>query len=92
MPEAVEVDQADLLRSGAFPDALEQQSHPRLFLHAPRGLADEPPGLYPRPAVEASARQRPDLEVRLVPDVNHYTIVLSGRGSSAVAQAVADVG
>ncbi len=92
VPEAVEADQADLLRSSAFADALEQQSHPRLFLHAPRGFADEPPGLYPRPTVDAFARRWPDLEVRLVPDVNHYTIVLSRRGASAVAQAVADLG
>ncbi|MFZ2016420.1 MAG: alpha/beta hydrolase [Nocardioides sp.] len=92
VPEVVEVDQLDLLRSSAVADALEEQTHPRLFLHAPRGFADDPPGLYPQPVVDAYARRWPDLGVRLVPDVNHYTIVLSRRGASAVAQAVADVG
>ena len=29
-----------------------------------------------------------DLDVRPVPDVNHYTIVLSRRGAAAVADAV----
>jgi lipase len=92
LPEAVEADQVDLLRSPAFADALERQTHPRLFLHAARGFADDPPGLYPQPTVDAYARRWPDLGVRLVPDVNHYTIVLSRRGAAAVAQAVAEVG
>ena len=92
VPEVVEVDQLDLLRSTAFTDALEQQTHPRLFLHAARGFADDPPGLYPQPAVDDHTRRWPDLEARLVPDVNHYTIVLSRRGAAAVARAVEDLG
>jgi len=92
VPEVVEVDQLDLLRSAAFADALERQTHPRLFLHAARGFADDPPGLYPQPTVDAYALRWPDLGVRPVPDVNHYTIVLSRRGAAAVAQAVVDLG
>jgi len=92
VPEVVEVDQLDLLRSAAFADALERQTHPRLFLHAARGFADDPPGLYPQPTVDAYALRWPDLDVRPVPDVNHYTIVLSRRGAAAVAQAVVDLG
>jgi pimeloyl-ACP methyl ester carboxylesterase len=92
VPEVVEVDQLDLLRSQSFAEALEQQTHPRLFLHAPRGFADDPPGLYPQPTVDAYARRWPDLGTRLVPDVNHYTIVLSRRGAAAVAEAVEDLG
>jgi len=92
VPAVVEVDQLDLLRSPVFADALERQTRPRLFLHASRGFADDPPGLYPQPTVDAYARRWPDLGVRHVPDVNHYTIVLSRRGAAAVAQAVVDVG
>jgi len=90
-PAAVEADQLDMLRSTAFMDAVETPRHPRVFLHAPRGFADDPPGLYPQATVEAWAARWPDLDVRLVADVNHYTIVLSGRGASAVARAVRDV-
>ncbi len=48
VPAVVEADQRDMLRSRAFADALDQQTRPRLFLHAPRGFADDPPGLYPQ--------------------------------------------
>ncbi len=87
-PDAVEADQLDMLESQEFVDAVEQPTHPRVFLHAPRGFADDPPGLYPQPTVDAYAARWPDLEVRRVPDVNHYTIVLSRRGASAVADAI----
>jgi hypothetical protein len=54
----------------------------RIFLHASRGFADDPPGLYPQPTVDSYAARWPDLDVRAVPDVNHYTIVLSRRCGS----------
>src|SRR3954454_5736843 len=90
-PEAVEADQLDMLESPAFAEAVEHPQHPRVFLHAPRGFADDPPGLYPQPTVDAFAARWPDLDVRPVPDVNHYTIVLSRRGAAAVAGAVREV-
>jgi pimeloyl-ACP methyl ester carboxylesterase len=90
-PEAVEADQLDMLESPAFAEAVEHPQHRRVFLHAPRGFADDPPGLYPQPTVDAFAARWPDLDVRPVPDVNHYTIVLSRRGAAAVADAVRDL-
>jgi pimeloyl-ACP methyl ester carboxylesterase len=90
-PDAVETDQLDMLESTAFTGAVESAAHPRVFLHAPRGFADDPPGLYPQPTVDAYASRWPDLDVRRVPDVNHYTIVLSRRGASAVARATRDL-
>jgi pimeloyl-ACP methyl ester carboxylesterase len=90
VPDVVEDDQVDMVEGTTFAEALAQQSHPRVFLHAPRGFADDPPGLYPQAAVDAYAARWPDLEVRLVDDVNHYTIVLSRRGASAIADAVRD--
>jgi pimeloyl-ACP methyl ester carboxylesterase len=86
--EAVEADQVDMLESREFAAAVEHPTHPRVFLHAPRGFADDPPGLYPQPTVDAYAERWPDLEVRPVPEVNHYTIVLSRRGAAAIADAV----
>ena len=91
-PDAVEADQVDMLESSAFAEAVEQPAHPRSFLHAPRGFADDPPGLYPQATVDAYAARWPDVDVRPVVDVNHYTIVLSRRGASAVADAVRDAG
>ena len=74
-----------------FPPPLQKPMPPRVFLHASRGFADDPPGLYPQETVDTYAARWPDLDVRPVPDVNHYTIVLSRRGADAVAQAVRDV-
>jgi lipase len=90
-PDTVEADQIDMVRGPAFPEALESPMPPRVFLHASRGFADDPPGLYPQPTVDEYAARWPDLDVRHVPDVNHYTIVLSRRGADAVARAVRDL-
>jgi lipase len=87
-PEMVEADQLDLMGGAAFAESLDEPLPPRVFLHASRGFADDPPGLYPQPTVDELADRWPDLDVRHVPDVNHYTIVLSSRGADAVAQAV----
>ena len=90
-PDLVEADQLDIVGGTAFVEALDKPLPPRVFLHASRGFADDPPGLYPQPTVDQYAARWPTLDVRHVPDVNHYTIVLSRRGSDAVAQAVRDV-
>ena len=90
--DVVESDQIDMVQGTAFADALDAPMPPRVFLHASRGFADDPPGLYPQPTVDEYAARWPDLDIRHVPDVNHYTIVLSRRGAAAVAQAVRDLG
>ena len=90
-PEMVEADQLDLMGGTAFAEAVEKPLPPRIFLHASRGFADDPPGLYPQSTVDQYAARWPDLDVRHVPDVNHYTILLSRRGADAVAQAVRDL-
>jgi lipase len=91
-PEVVESDQIDMVHGTAFAAALEKPMPPRVFLHASRGFTDDPPGLYPQATVDAYAARWPDLDIRPVPDVNHYTIVLSRRGAAAIAQAVLDLG
>jgi lipase len=90
-PDMVEADQLDIVAGAAFAEALDKPLPPRVFLHASRGFADDPPGLYPQPTVDGYAARWPGLDVRHVPDVNHYTIVLSHRGAAAVAEAVTDV-
>ncbi len=90
-PDLVEADQLDMVQGSTFLDALDHPLPPRVFLHAPRGFADDPPGLYPQPTVDEYAARWPDIDTRPVSDVNHYTIVLSRRGADAVAEAVRDV-
>jgi pimeloyl-ACP methyl ester carboxylesterase len=90
-PDAVEEDQVDMVTGTAFAEAVERQTHPRVFLHAARGFADDPPGLYPQATVDAYAARWPELDIRRVDDVNHYTIVLSRRGAAAAAAAVSDL-
>jgi len=45
-----------------------------------------------QPTIDEYAERWPDVDLRPVPDVNHYTIVLSRRGADAVARAVHDLG
>jgi hypothetical protein len=45
----------------------------------------EPGGLYPSDLVEAHGRAFPNVEVRTVPDVNHYSILFAPEGAEAVA-------
>ncbi|HEX4472125.1 MAG TPA: alpha/beta hydrolase [Nocardioides sp.] len=90
-PDVVEADQLDMVQGRSFLDVLDTPLPPRVFLHAARGFADDPPGLYPQATVDEYAERWPGLDIRAVPDVNHYTIVLSRRGAAAVARAVRDV-
>ena len=52
---------------------------------APRGLVDDPPGLYSPPVVERWRATLPGVRIVTVDDVNHYTIVMAARGARAVA-------
>lgn len=83
---AVGVDVTELYGGGGFEEALTSIRVPTVFLQAPRGLLDESTALYPlqrphqHPTIEG-------LDVRVVPDVNHYTIVLGDAGAATVAAA-----
>jgi lipase len=65
--------------------ALGALRHPAVLLRAPAGMLGAPPGLYPDAWVAAWQRRVPGLRSVLVPDVNHYTILLTERGAKAVA-------
>jgi lipase len=62
-----------------------------LFLRAPRGMVDDPGGLYPLELVDQHRTSFPHVSARDVPDTNHYTIVMSDPGARAVADALAEV-
>lgn len=85
--EAMLADSADLFGDGAVTAALDALAHPTPVLRAPRGLLDGDP-LYPPGSLQEAARRWPALRPAEVPDVNHYTVVMSGPGAAAVAEAV----
>lgn len=75
---AVQLDGAD-----GYADALLALPAPVDFFRAPRGLLDAAP-LYPEEVVTEWAERMPQLVVHEVPDVNHYTIVMTAEGVGSV--------
>jgi lipase len=85
---AMRDDTADLNRGADLPAALAALAVPALLLRAPRGLMDEPAGLYTAAHARSWEEKLDKLTVRDVPDVNHYTIVMDTPGAAVVAGAV----
>jgi len=86
--EAVRTDNRDQLAGKQFADALGRLTKPTPLLIAPAGLGGVPPGLMPPELVAEWQERVPALRPQLVPDVNHYTMVLSKPGATAVARAI----
>jgi pimeloyl-ACP methyl ester carboxylesterase len=86
--QAMADDTAELHRGASLLKALEELAVPTLVLRAPRGLLNEPGGLYAPGYLDAWAEKLPALEVREIPDVNHYTIIMGAAGAAAVADTV----
>lgn len=84
--EAIAADSLDLYGSDWHRAALARLASPTQLLRAPRGLLDEPGGLYPDLA--GTPPLAPALRVTDVDDVNHYTILMSDRGAAIVAAAI----
>jgi lipase len=79
--------EAKELRSDALRRALTHISCPVAFLRAPLGLLNEEPPLYPRASIENGRKLLSGFNDVLVPEVNHFTIVLSDRGAAAIVRA-----
>ncbi|MGN6576763.1 MAG: alpha/beta fold hydrolase [Nocardioides sp.] len=88
--EVMATDTEDLNTGSALVTALEELRHPAVLLTAPRGLLDQVPGLYTADRLASMLPQTPTVRAEEVPDVNHYTIVMSPEGAAAVAQCVRD--
>lgn len=93
--EAVRADSMDQYGGGVVQAALDglrrpgaERSQVVSLLTAPRGLLNQTPGLYSPAEIERWRAELPALKIREVPDVNHYTIVMSAAGASAVAREV----
>ncbi|QIG45326.1 alpha/beta hydrolase [Nocardioides anomalus] len=86
--ESVRADGRDLLVSGAvFDSELRSVGVPVTILAAPGGMLGEPPGLLPVAALTAYD-EVPGIDVEVVPDTNHYTIVFAPAAAARVAAVV----
>lgn len=88
MAEAVKINTLELGESQAHLAALASIPEGTEVLRVPRGLMNEPGGLYPLPHAEAIVAQAPHLRLRTVADLNHYSILLADSGARAVAASV----
>jgi len=59
-----------------------------IFLRAPRGFLNDEPGLWPPDSLRDWREHFPQLDVREVGGVNHYTILFNEAGLTAVQGAV----
>ncbi len=85
--DAVMTDGRDLVGSDAVATAPERIDVPVVLLRAPRGLLDEPNPLLPDALVDVFRDRFGDLRDRVIPDTNHYSIVM-GAGAAEVAGAI----
>jgi len=88
--EAMAADHAEQFVDGPVDRAWPQLTAAVTFLRAPRGLFDEPGGLYPPHGLEYWRARYPELTVREVEGVNHYTITLGEIGAEAISDCVAE--
>jgi pimeloyl-ACP methyl ester carboxylesterase len=79
--EAVRVNGRELLADEAVRSAVRDVTCPMVLLWAPRGMLDDPGGLY-------AEERLGDLEHELVPETNHYSILLGEPGAKRVAAAI----
>jgi len=61
---------------------------PATLLWAPRGMTDQPPGLYDEQRLDEFGAERSGITARSVPDTNHDSIVWAPQGVAAIAGAV----
>jgi len=85
---ALEQDSVDQLDREGVLAALNHLPVGTPFLRAPRGFIDDEPGLYPLDWVAEVRLQIPELDVREIDGVNHYTIVMNDKGAVAVIAAI----
>jgi pimeloyl-ACP methyl ester carboxylesterase len=69
-------------------EAVAKLPAPTIFLRAPLGFFNDPPGIYAPDWIEHWQQQLPALDVREIEGVNHYTIVFTDLGVGAVKDAV----
>ncbi len=84
---AVREDGRDLfLGAASFGDDLMNLQIPALLLYAPNGMFGQEGGLMAQPVVDDWSARAPKLTADLVPDTNHYTILMTEAAASAIAR------
>jgi lipase len=84
-------DSRDVMAEKPFADALGRLTQPTPLLTAPAGFLGEAPGVLPSGLVAAWAERVPQLRPRLIPDVNHYTILFDRQAATTIARAITTV-
>ena len=79
--EAVTVNGRELIADDAVRTAVRDVQCPLVLLWAPRGMLDDPGGLYAEERIGG-------IENELVPDTNHYSILLGAPGAKRIAAAI----
>lgn len=87
--EAMVGDSRDLFEGDRWMTARAGRHYPTVFLRAERGLLDDAAAFYSADWVAAWAAQVPGLTAIEMPDINHYTLVMSADGAARVAAVVA---
>jgi pimeloyl-ACP methyl ester carboxylesterase len=83
--EAVRFDGTELLTDAEVRHALDHVRQPSVLLRAPRGLLNQVPPLLPDELIDPLRARWPVRLEMLVPDTNHYSIVLAAKGARTVA-------
>jgi len=86
--DALTADAASHLDDEAVRAAYATLAVPVISLRAARNMLDEPRPIFPDATVAEWRARIPDLHDRLVPDVNHYSILFTQAGAAAVAAAL----
>lgn len=81
-------DTVDLNTGTTVRDALAALSRPAVLITVPRGLQNEPPGLYAEAHLSAVCAANPAIAHERWPGFNHYTVVLSRAGGERLAGVV----
>lgn len=88
-PAAVHTDGADILLNQQVIDAIQARTTEAVLLWAPRGLQNEPQGVYDEHRIGLVDIDPDRVRAAPVPGANHYSIVLAEPGASAVALEIA---
>ena len=83
-PDCVNEDSVDLWSSDLINNALIELNQDVVMLRAVRGLQNEPTGLYPELLLADLAAKYPKVEIITLADTNHYSILMSDAGASAI--------
>jgi pimeloyl-ACP methyl ester carboxylesterase len=81
LKEAVRVNGRELIADEAVRGAVREVACPMVMLWAPRGMLDDPGGLY-------AEERLGGLQHECVHDTNHYSILLGAHGAERVAAAI----